>query len=659
MSNYSYPAPSNPLRRQGVAPACRAAATEQTMSSMSRLHRLAAGVAVLALALPAAAAPADDLIAARDAFKRNDMNTLARLAETFPSDHVLAPYPAFWLAWKAVETDDDATVERFLSRQGENLLTERLRNEWVKRLGQRQDWARTARELARLPEDGRDEESRCYATLVDLQQGRPANLPTAFEESRPLPEGCNRLIEAAAQRQMVGPAWLWKRVRLLLAGNYQSQARQLAASTGLLADTAPLVQPALADLGTVAGQEARVFEIVRKARGDLPGASTLLQTLEPQLTREQAGFAWGQLATQAARKLQPAQALVWYERADPAQLTDDDWSWRARSALRLENWTGLDVIVRAMPSRLAETPAWLYWRGRALKALGRTTEGQVLLARASRGHHYYALLAQESLGTSLSEPPAGGSPSEAQVRQVSSEPAIRRALELHEIAGRYSRPELRTDAQREWRWAMRNRTDTMLLAAAEAARRAGFYDMAIYSAERTREEHDFSLRYLTPYRDITRRYAGELGIDEAWVYGLIRQESRFVNVARSGVGASGLMQLMPATAKWVAGKIGLGRYVVNDVDTNIQLGTWYLRHVLDTLSGSPVLATAAYNAGPGRARGWQDSRPLEGPIYAETIPFDETRDYVQKVMANAAYYAGGLNRSPLALSGRMGVVPAR
>ncbi|HJU50091.1 MAG TPA: transglycosylase SLT domain-containing protein, partial [Pseudogulbenkiania sp.] len=211
----------------------------------------------------------------------------------------------------------------------------------------------------------------------------------------------------------------------------------------------------------------------------------------------------------------------------------------------------------------------------------------------------------------------------------------------------------------EWRWAMRTLPDNQLLAAAELARRHNFYDMAIYSAERTRDEHDFSLRYLTPYRDITRRYAKQLEIDDAWVYGLIRQESRFITVARSGVGASGLMQLMPATAKWVAAKMGLNSFAVDDIDTNIQLGTWYLRYVLNSLSNNAVLATAAYNAGPSRARSWQDSKPLEGAVYAETIPFDETRDYVQKVMVNAAYYSSGFEHTTLSLKSRLGTIPAR
>jgi soluble lytic murein transglycosylase len=222
--------------------------------------------------------------------------------------------------------------------------------------------------------------------------------------------------------------------------------------------------------------------------------------------------------------------------------------------------------------------------------------------------------------------------------------------------------DLRLDAVREWNWSLRGADDRLLLAAAEVAREANWYDRAIYAADRTKVLHNYDLRYLAPFRDAVREYARSTGLDEAWVYGLMRQESRFVSQAKSGVGAGGLMQLMPATAKWVAGKLGL-RYetgMVNDAGTNVQLGTYYLRHVLDKLSSQPVLATAGYNAGPNRARGWQEAdKSLEAPVYIESIGFSETRDYVKKVMTNAVYYAQAFGQGAQSLSARLGTIPPR
>ena len=159
-----------------------------------------------------------------------------------------------------------------------------------------------------------------------------------------------------------------------------------------------------------------------------------------------------------------------------------------------------------------------------------------------------------------------------------------------------------------------------------------------------------------------RPAAKSQSLDDAWVYGLMRQESRFVTNAKSSAGASGLMQLMPATAKWVARKIGLKDFhqgQVNDTETNLLLGTTYMRMVMESLDNHPVLASAAYNAGPGRARKWRADRPLEGAIYAETIPFNETRDYVKKVMSNSVYYSALFDGKPQSIKSRLGVIGPR
>lgn len=605
------------------------------------------------------ATPQDDVLAGLDAYRANDTQRLMRITGAAGTDP-LEVYPNYWLALRSLDQDNDSQVARFLDQYGPSALTERVRRDWLKKLGKRQDWAQFDAQWSKLPAEGRDDETQCYGDLQTLRQGRtPANLNRLLE-GRPLPEGCNTLLTAAAARGLISQEGLWQRLRRLLAGNYATQARQMAAATGLPFDPTLINNPGRADLSTRQGQEAMLFAVESQARSNLPQAAALLAANEPAMGPSAAGFGWGQLALLSARKQQMEDALAWYAKADRQQLNNDQWEWWARAALRQGQWDQLAGVIRSMPAALADKPAWHYWLGRALKNLSRDNDARIQYARASVDRGYYGLLAQDELGTALSAPPDRSAPGDADSSAVRKDPAVQRALALFDLAQSARRPELRSAAQVEWRWAMRDRSDMQLLAASEIARQVGFYDMAIYSAERTRTQHDFSLRYLTPYRDITRRYASQLGIDDAWVYGLIRQESRFVNVARSGVGASGLMQLMPKTARWVAQKMGLGNTLaVNDIETNIQLGTWYLKYVLDSLSGNPVLATAAYNAGPSRARAWQTSVPMEGAVYAETIPFSETRDYVQKVMANAAYYASAMNHTGLTLKARMGTVPAR
>jgi soluble lytic murein transglycosylase len=221
---------------------------------------------------------------------------------------------------------------------------------------------------------------------------------------------------------------------------------------------------------------------------------------------------------------------------------------------------------------------------------------------------------------------------------------------------------MRYEGNLEWIWTVRDLNDQRLLAAAELARREGWWERAINTAERTKTLTNMDLRYPTPYENLLRARAREFDVDEAWLYGLVRQESRFNPSARSSVGASGLMQIMPGTARWIAGKLGIKGWrqgSEHDPDTNVNFGTYYLKQMLVQLDGSPVLASAAYNAGARRAQNWRSDVPLEGAIYIDTIPFTETRDYVRKVMSNAAQYARLFGRQMESLTERIGVVRPR
>jgi soluble lytic murein transglycosylase len=273
----------------------------------------------------------------------------------------------------------------------------------------------------------------------------------------------------------------------------------------------------------------------------------------------------------------------------------------------------------------------------------------------SREHHYYGQLAQEELGPVIAAPQINVKSGGENVAAIARTPGIARAQALYALG-------LRSDAALEWSWAIQDFSDTQLLAAAELARQMAWYDRAINTAERTRELHDFELRFLAPYRELAQQAARDNQIDEAWVFGLMRQESRFINVARSSVGAAGLMQIMPATARWIAQRLGIKGFdtrEMQDPARNIQFGSYYLKHVQTSLDGSPVLATAAYNAGPGRAQRWRSSQPMEAAVYIESIPFAETRDYVKKVMSNAMYYAQRFGQPSVLLKDRLGVVPPR
>jgi soluble lytic murein transglycosylase len=260
----------------------------------------------------------------------------------------------------------------------------------------------------------------------------------------------------------------------------------------------------------------------------------------------------------------------------------------------------------------------------------------------------------DELGQQVTIPPAARPPTPAELAQVAANPDFQRALKFFSLR-------LRFEGTREWNWGLRSYSERQLLAAGEFARKNNILDRMINTAERTRTEVDYTQRFPAPHDDIMHPTAQALGLDKAWAYGLIRQESRFIADAQSGVGASGLMQVMPSTGKWVAAKIGLTEFVhgmLNDLRTNITLGANYMNMVLNNADGSQVLATAGYNAGPGRARAWRATltAPMEGAIFIESIPFPETRNYVRNVMSNATNYAALFDKKPQSLKARLGTV---
>jgi len=289
--------------------------------------------------------------------------------------------------------------------------------------------------------------------------------------------------------------------------------------------------------------------------------------------------------------------------------------------------------------------------------MGRTVDAEALFVALSVEYNYYGQLAAEELGAAPGAGMISASyqPGAAEVEAIQALPAIQRTLLLYRMG-------LRVEAAKEWAWATRKFSDRQLLVAAEVAQRNEMYDRSISAADRTVQLHDFNLRYPAPYRDVMQENLHKHGLEEAWVYGLMRQESRFATKARSEVGAAGVMQIMPATARWVAQRMGMKGYrkgLIHQLDVNIKLGTYYMKTVYRQFGDNPVLASAAYNAGPTRARQWCGARPLEGAIYVETIPFDETRDYVRKVMSNTVYYSKLFGQPTQSLKQRLGIIEAR
>ena len=610
-----------------------------------------------------------DFLAARDAFRADDAVRLGRIAARLKNSP-LEPYIAYYQLRMRLETADAATIHAFLARHDETPVIDRMRAEWLKLLGRKQQWDDFAAEYPRLLNE--DTELACYA----LQARRRFQEGEVLHEARnlwlsggkELPESCTPLFDAALAAGIINESDVWLRVRMALEAGSVSLARQLsaklpaqrafpvAALSQAVADPERYLSKAKLENASEAQRMVALFALQRLAKQLPQLAYTQWGKIAAYFNADEQHYFYAWLGYEAARNLD-ARALEWFRAAGAAPLTEQHLAWRTRAALRAQDWKEVLASVGRMPPQQQREGAWRYWRARALKALGQPGEADGMFFMLGREYNFYGQLAAEELG-GASVPgimPAGYQPGKKELSAMLAQPAIQRTLALY-------RMDLRTDATKEWAWAVRKFDDKQLLIASEIARRNGMYDRAISAADRTVQLHDFSLRYLAPYRESLRGHIRQHGLEEAWVYGLMRQESRFVTLAKSSAGAAGLMQLMPSTARWVARKLGMKDYrkpLVRQMETNLTLGTYYMKTVLAWFDNSPVLASAAYNAGPSRARQWRGDTPLEGAIYAETIPFDETRDYVKKVMSNTVYYAQLFGQPPRSLKQRLGVIAAK
>lgn len=601
----------------------------------------------------------DRFMALRDAGLHEDAASAEQHAPAL-AQYEIPSYVDYYRLRSHLQRASNTEFREFISKYEGSAIADRLRNDWLSLLGKRGEWDLFDQQYPQFVVAD-DNQLRCYALLSRAyKQQKVANDAKALLNApRDYGEGCYSLVSYLAANGQLSQADLWTQIRM--AAEYG--AVPLAQRLGKLLDlpekklSAALEKPAsLLKTGPEnnrISKELFVIALGRAAKSDPEDAAEKLSRFSAKLNDSERANAWAQIALQSALKLEP-EALAYWVRADGATLSQEAYQWRVRSALREGDWKIVKTTIALMPASLKNEPAWIYWLGRALKAEGKNEEARQLFASIADQIHFYGQLALEENGQKVGVPLTSRPVTADELAAVERNPNLQRALKFYSM-------NLRLEGTREWNWELRKMTERQHLAAAELARKNNMLDRMVNTSDRTRGEFDFNQRYPTPFNDSMYKTTQALGLDMAWVYGLIRQESRFVMHAKSHVGASGLMQIMPATARYVAKKMGLGNFVpeqVNDIDTNIALGTNYLNMVLTDLGGSQALASAAYNAGPGRPRAWRAklTRPVEGAIFAETIPFAETRGYVKNVLSNATYYAALFEKKPQSLKARLGIV---
>nr|WP_238947741.1 lytic transglycosylase domain-containing protein [Caldimonas brevitalea] len=649
---------------------------------MNSVYRRTIGAALSAAALLLALVPCsvsaqpDPILEARDALRRRDAGRLAMArASAMAQKHPLAMWADYWELQNRLAQASPEELTAFFARWPDTYVEDRLRNDWLLELGRRNDWATFAAEHPKFRMQD-DKEVACYAVLA--QRETLDNLRSvarrAWLAQREADQGCGLMASTLLQSGVLSEADIWRKARRATDAGRRATARQAVAVLGPeaaqrfddLYDNAARYLARRAGTRDRTDAELTTLALVRLAAGDPEVAAEQLDAAwASRLPEDLAAWAWASTGRQAALRLSP-RAPDFYQRATLGA-RESDWSedmlaWKARAALRAGRWQQVVQAINAMSEADQADATWVYWKGRALLALSRDsqdseklqTEAVDLLSGIADQHDYYGRLAAEDMGRPLVLPQPPAPLTEAEQAAARRNPGLGRALQLIGMG-------LRSEGVREWNWTLSfgsqgRMTDRELLAAAQLACDREVWDRCINTSDRTRDEFQIEQRFPMPFRAEVLAKSRDIGLDPAYVYGLIRQESRFVMDARSHVGASGLMQLMPATARWTARRLGLNFTpdMITDRNVNLALGTNYLKLVLDDLGGSQAMGAAAYNAGPGRPRRWREGPVVEAPIWVENIPFSETRDYVKKVLANATYYAAQITGELPSLKLRLG-----
>ena len=645
---------------------------------LTSLVAAAALSAAVAQAQVPAPRPGDDtIVEMQQAFRKGDKQRLQQLLPAVRG-HALEPWAAYWALRARLDEASAQEVQDFLQRYAGTYQEDRLRNDWLLLLGQRREWAQFAQFLPGY-RMGDDHEVRCYALLIDEVEGR-ADARAADElrrhwyALRDADDGCTQAASRFYADGRISALDVWRKARLAVEANKPRAARnavEIVAPEALPEARSMFESPSkyLLSFATTRGrlrQELVSLALIRLAASDVDNAARLLDAKwAGQLSPEERNWVWGAIGKQAALRLAP-EALDYFANVTRERdLTDDMLAWQARAALRAGQWKTVRQAIDAMSEDARRDSTWVYWKARALLAQRHVSEAErkqarQLLESIAGPQGFYEQLALEELGQRVTVPPAPAPLTEEEKAAARANAALQRSLYAIALG-------LRSEGVREWNYATNLHTsggmgERELLAAADLACEREVWDRCINTSERTRSVMDYRQRFPLPLQSLVVARSQAIGLDPAYVYGLIRQESRFILDARSGVGASGLMQIMPATARWTARKIGLTGFTpdqLTDRDTNVTLGTAYLKLVLDGFEGSMPLAAAAYNAGPGRPRNWRNGPVLEGAVWAENVPFTETRDYVKKVLANTTNYAAVLTGQPQSLKARLGQVGPR
>ena len=562
----------------------------------------------------------------------------------------------------------DDEIVHFLKRNSYMVFSDYLRERWLKRLAQKGEWDKYMRYYD--IQSNSDKELYCFHLDQQLKTSQDqaavmASIERLWLTGRRLPGACNPVFREWSRAGYMTQDMVWARIKLAMESRRVSLAREL--SYYLPAQNRIWVKrwinmhrhPAreLANINyPVVTPVARMIVkhgIARLAYRDPESAMERWQKLKQtyQFFGEDENYVLRQLGILAAQHHLP-QAVAWLSAVSASPNDQDLAEWRVRAALRNGDWDRAEYFLAALPLGVQEEEEWQYWKARILEHKNRIAEARKVYERLAQSRSYYGFLASDHIGASYSMQHKSVDATPAELNTMGRRFDVEVAHELLEVGDT-------VNARRQWTWLTQRLSRRDLQVAAVMAKNWGWYDRAILTVSKSGHMDDLDLRFPVLYRDKVEQNADRVGLDPGWIFGVMRQESAFVSDARSPVGALGLMQLMPYTGRATAKRLKLdirSRSAILNVDNNLKLGSAYLKRVLDRTDGNQTLATASYNAGPHKVKGWLPENDMDADIWVESIPYTETRNYIKNVFGYAAIYDHRLGTKLTRVVSRMPVI---
>lgn len=609
---------------------------------------------------------------AEEALEHRDMQRFARLRDGLV-DYPLHPYLEFADLTRRLNTAKAEELEAFLERYAETPLAWQLRHKWLSLLARRGRWD-TFLDVY-VPSGNAAMRCQWLRALINTDRADDAmpHVQTLWLAGRSQPPACDPVFEAWRRGGHLTRDLVWKRIALAIRAGRPSLAsyltRYLDAAERPLAEAWLGVRKVPTEVVNVARLDADadiveailVYGIERLARRDPDQAADIWHKLRTRFafSASAVGTVHRRIGLSYAYAHEP-QALYWLNAIPEPAMDDRAREWRILSSMNHGEWRqALEHLLEVGATEAGGEPTsqrWRYWTARALEAMAWHDDADSIYAELARDRSYYGFLAADRIGQKYQLNHRSLEYSENELRRLAAEPGALRARELYSLGRSIA-------ARREWRTFTRGMNDEQLARAAKLAHRWGWHGRAIITVGRTPHLDDLEMRFPLAYHDRVIEQAEARRLDPAWMYAIVRQESAFIPDARSPAGALGLMQIMPGTGRKIARTLNKplqNRTELLDADVSLEFGSTYLRILLDDLDEHPVLAAAAYNAGPHRVERWRPAEQnMSADLWIEKVPYGETREYLRRVLAYTTIYEQRLGREPVRLSERLAPIPAR